>query len=252
MNADMKNVWDRIAPETPDPLGALMGLERLRSDLGEPYLERFAKNPKAAKRLAWFLAASPGLIPFLIRHPLLAVSLYLEDGVAQLELEYARLNAFIEDCRQAEDIDELTRRVARFRNSQIVRHYSQEILGLFPPQEVWRGWTRAASWCVHGAVEGCRSLIPQAVDEKLKLVVMGMGKMGAGELNFASDIDLIYLYSPTGKTHPSEIHDAAVQWARRVTTVLETNTEVGPAFRVDLGLRPGGKDGEMALTPRCG
>jgi glutamate-ammonia-ligase adenylyltransferase len=78
-----------------------------------------------------------------------------------------------------------------------------------------------------------------------------MGKLGGGELNFSSDIDILFVYRPSQEGKTTHAHGRAIRWARQITSVLERVTEEGPAFRVDLGLRPGGKDGDIAIAPEA-
>src|SRR5690554_3244401 len=80
------------------------------------------------------------------------------------------------------------------------------------------------------------------------MVVLAMGKMGAGELNYSSDIDLICLYDET-RFEPDQQHDARaafVRATRRMTATLSENTAEGYVFRTDLRLRP-----DPSVTPVC-
>lgn len=78
-------------------------------------------------------------------------------------------------------------------------------------------------------------------------VVMGMGKLGGGELNFSSDIDLIYLYEhDQGGTGELTMHQFHVKLFERVTAAIGAITEHGMVFRVDLDLRPEGRRGPLA------
>ena len=73
-----------------------------------------------------------------------------------------------------------------------------------------------------------------------------MGKLGARELNFSSDIDLIYVYAPDGTTTGDRPITHFAYFARLselVTESLSRVTEDGMVFRVDLNLRPDGRSG---------
>ena len=72
------------------------------------------------------------------------------------------------------------------------------------------------------------------------MVVLAMGKMGAGELNYSSDIDLICLFDET-RFDPADVQDARASFikaTRRMTAILSDVTEGGYVFRTDLRLRP--------------
>ncbi len=78
-------------------------------------------------------------------------------------------------------------------------------------------------------------------------VVMGMGKLGGGELNFSSDIDVIYLYEhDQGGAGELTMHEFHVKLFERVTAAIGAITEHGMVFRVDLDLRPEGARGPLA------
>ncbi|MCP4689119.1 MAG: bifunctional [glutamate--ammonia ligase]-adenylyl-L-tyrosine phosphorylase/[glutamate--ammonia-ligase] adenylyltransferase, partial [Desulfobacterales bacterium] len=82
------------------------------------------------------------------------------------------------------------------------------------------------------------------------LVVLGMGKLGGGELNFSSDIDLIFAYPEGGRTTGGYgIADFFARLARGLIKVLGERTADGHVFRVDVGLRPyGDAAGPMAMS----
>ena len=88
-----------------------------------------------------------------------------------------------------------------------------------------------------------------ASGERARFVILGMGKLGGTELNYSSDIDLICLYEGEGVTDgPRSIsNDEYFQrLVREIVHLLTTPTEVGTVYRVDLRLRPNGKQGPLA------
>jgi [glutamine synthetase] adenylyltransferase / [glutamine synthetase]-adenylyl-L-tyrosine phosphorylase len=84
------------------------------------------------------------------------------------------------------------------------------------------------------------------------LLVLGMGKLGGGELNFSSDIDLIFTYPEHGQTQGGRRElDNAVFFTRlgqRLIKALDQNTEDGFVYRVDMRLRPLGDGGPLVLS----
>ena len=79
---------------------------------------------------------------------------------------------------------------------------------------------------------------PQGV----RFAVVGLGRFGAGEMSYASDLDVLVLFEP------AERRDEALLAAERILQFLSGITPEGQAFRVDLGLRPEGRDGPLART----
>ncbi|MCT4556176.1 MAG: bifunctional [glutamine synthetase] adenylyltransferase/[glutamine synthetase]-adenylyl-L-tyrosine phosphorylase [Pelagimonas sp.] len=97
-----------------------------------------------------------------------------------------------------------------------------------------------------------RGKLPGATEEDAEtaggMVALAMGKMGAGELNYSSDIDLICLFDET-RFDPSDFHDARasfVRATRRMSAMLNDLTGEGYVFRTDLRLRP-----DPSVTPVC-
>ena len=80
------------------------------------------------------------------------------------------------------------------------------------------------------------------------LIVIGMGKLGGGELNVSSDIDLIFAYAAEGETTGEKSisnQDFFVRLAKKLIAVIDEITEDGFVFRVDMRLRPFGSEGAL-------
>lgn len=88
----------------------------------------------------------------------------------------------------------------------------------------------------------------------LTLTILGMGKFGGGELNFSSDIDLIFAYRNNGDTHvsgkqKSQDHEVFFRkLAQKIINTVDQVTEDGFLYRVDMRLRPFGQTGPLALS----
>jgi len=236
-----------LAARSPDPLDAMRGLQRIWECLHESQRALLLDREKEGlAELAWLVGASPGLLPFLLKHPEEAIlDLFARGKILEESPLEGESGAFFNSCKESRNLVSLTRLVTRFRNLHLVRLYSQEIFGLRPCTEIWREWSEVASLCIEGALVGVRQLLGEEL-EGVRMAVLGMGKLGGGELNLCSDIDLLYVYEPV---HGSgSFAEAADRLARVVTQVLEGPSDVGPTFRVDLGLRPGGKEGPLAIS----
>lgn len=85
-----------------------------------------------------------------------------------------------------------------------------------------------------------------------QLVIIGMGKLGARELNFSSDIDLIFAYPDAGtgigKLKSVNREEFFVRLCRKLVKVISETTSHGIVFRIDLGLRPFGKNGPIVMS----
>ena len=89
------------------------------------------------------------------------------------------------------------------------------------------------------------------------LLVVGMGKLGGGELNVSSDIDLIFVYDEDGETNGANVrrrisnHEFFAQLGRRVIALINDVTADGFVFRVDMRLRPNGAADRSRSPTRC-
>ena len=102
---------------------------------------------------------------------------------------------------------------------------------------------------LHGVPTGDESGLPQA------LIVLGMGKLGGGELNVSSDIDLIFVYPEDGDTRVTapqqrslSNHEFFIRLGRRLIGDLSEITQDGFTFRVDMALRPNGNAGPLVAS----
>ena len=133
-----------------------------------------------------------------------------------------------------------------------------DLAGVWPLEEVTGQLTRFADLSVDLALrttigaEIRRGKLPGMTEDNLHdaagMVVLAMGKMGAGELNYSSDIDLICLFDETrfDKDDYHEARSAFVRATRKMTAMLSDRTSEGYVFRTDLRLRP-----DPSVTPVC-
>jgi len=87
--------------------------------------------------------------------------------------------------------------------------------------------------------------------QRVQMWIVGMGKLGARELNVSSDIDLIYVYEEDGQTagaRPVSFHEYFAYVARRLHALIGETTDDGIVFRVDLALRPNGNSGPPVVS----
>ena len=94
--------------------------------------------------------------------------------------------------------------------------------------------------------------IPQGSDsDPAKFIVLGLGKLGGTELNYSSDIDLMFLYDVDGRTSGPRVtsnQEYFDRLARQFVKLLTEPTDLGTAYRVDLRLRPEGKGGPAVVS----
>jgi glutamate-ammonia-ligase adenylyltransferase len=133
-----------------------------------------------------------------------------------------------------------------------------DLSGAWPLEAVTAALTRFADLACHLALRAAigaeirRGKLPGASEDDAEtgggMVALAMGKMGAYELNYSSDIDLICLFDET-RFSPDDYHEARaslIRATRKMAAMLNDNTAQGYVFRTDLRLRP-----DPAVTPVC-
>lgn len=115
-----------------------------------------------------------------------------------------------------------------------------DLIGAFSVSETMMVLSRLAEECIRGALTLTAAIIGGPLDPGRDFCVIAMGKLGAGELNISSDLDLIYLLA--GGHDPSR-HVAAQRWGETLTEILSAE-----CFRIDLRLRPGGRSAPLVVT----
>jgi len=146
----------------------------------------------------------------------------------------------------------------RFRRRQLARIAWRDIAGFAAVETILAELSLLADVCIRAACQRAgatlvpRHGVPTGADgTPLELMVLGMGKLGGGELNFSSDIDLVFLFPEHGETsgpRPLEHEEYFARLGRRVAQLLGTVTAEGFVYRVDLRLRPFGESGPQVVS----
>ena len=144
----------------------------------------------------------------------------------------------------------------RWRRRELVRIAWRDLAGQASLEETLEDLSAFADDAVTRAVEvashalGARHGMPKNPDgSPMPLVVVGMGKLGGRELNFSSDIDLVFLFPGYGETaHASPLshEEFFVRLGQALLRLLASITAEGFVFRVDMRLRPFGDSGPLA------
>ncbi len=203
-------------------------------------------------------AASPFIAGHCIRRPELLTQLTGSGRLlrSQQDNEYGQLLA---DLLAAVTTETAVMAALRsFRNREMVRIAWRDITGWAPLNETLTDVSLLAEACVQAALdflfrEACKSrgtpLNRQG--EAQNLVVLGMGKLGAWELNFSSDLDLIFAFRDDGELNDRKATTYAefyTRLARNLVKVLDAITEDGFVFRTDTRLRPFGDSGPLVMS----
>ncbi|HJV35855.1 bifunctional [glutamate--ammonia ligase]-adenylyl-L-tyrosine phosphorylase/[glutamate--ammonia-ligase] adenylyltransferase [Geomonas sp.] len=257
---------------TPLPDMALNGLERVSGVVGREALLDVCSRRSMAVQLMNICGSSPFLTNIICKDPSYFHRLFIQREITGRRSEAEMLAAL--RSRIPVDIGYLDvfPHLRRFKYSEVLRIAARDLNGLAPLEEVTGELSSLAAATLQIAYETAFAELvrehglpivntPEGPVEAT-FVIMGMGKFGGRELNFSSDIDLIYFYSsdrgetagvPDGKGGSKgkiSLHAFFVKLAEMVSRAISQVTGDGFVFRVDMGLRPDGKAGDLATSIR--
>ena len=146
----------------------------------------------------------------------------------------------------------------RYRAAASARLVWRDVLGLDDVDATLAGATTLAETCLQCALQALEQQFStrhgQVIAEDgsvQRLVVFGLGKLGGGELNFSSDVDLVYAYPQAGQSdgaRPLAAEEYFARLGQQLARLLDETTADGFSHRVDLRLRPFGSAGRVALS----
>ncbi len=233
-------------------------MEKALGQLREHEALALAMEPDEVREpLARTMACSPFAVRSFARRPEILVEL-LEDGRLSRALRGGELPelaaAALKDSRQEASF---MRELRWFRHREMCRILWRDLNGLSTIEESLSDLTALADACILCALDFARSNVSArhgwphtASGEPSELAVTGMGKLGGGELNFSSDIDLIFVYSEEGRTDGPVPIDASrfhILVCQQLIRLLDQRTVDSFVYRVDTRLRPFGASGPLVV-----
>ncbi len=260
----------RAVADTPDPDMALLNLEKVTDSLGAKAVlwELFSFNPPSLKLYVDLCAWSQYLSEILINNPgmidelLDSLVLNQRRTAAELRTELAEL------CRNATDLEPILR---SFQDKEQLRIGVRDILGKDTIQQTTAALSdlaetiltpvAAPQWAPLEQRFGVPMLAAgERAGQPCRFVLLALGKFGGRELNYHSDLDLIFLYEDDGRTAPPtgaarfdqfELTDNRhffTELAQHIIKALSYHGPLGRLYQVDMRLRPTGRSGSL-VTP---
>ena len=240
--------------KSADPDLALQNLATFISSVGarSSFLALLRENPGTLRMFIELFGGSQFLANAFIRHPELLDTLVRADLVRvckRADELSAELHASLAAPPDFEDALDVLR---RFRNEEFLRIGINDLEGLLEPEEVSAQLTILAEVCLQSACEiATRDVCARYGYAQLPgpWVVLAMGKLGSGELNYNSDLDLIFVYDESGAGAAAfTAHECFSKFAQRLITVLQVTTREGIVYRIDTRLRPSGRSGPLVSS----
>ncbi|NNF51246.1 MAG: bifunctional [glutamate--ammonia ligase]-adenylyl-L-tyrosine phosphorylase/[glutamate--ammonia-ligase] adenylyltransferase [Gammaproteobacteria bacterium] len=250
-------------------LNMLAGIGKLQPQLADEVQARWQALCDAHPGLAEKLQASPGVAESLPR--VWASSEFVSDICVRNPLMFEQLldsNALeagppVEEWRPGARLEEdeaaMMAALRRYRQRAMLQIAWRDIAGWADLDETLAALSSLADNCIQTALAfSARQLSGRhgwpGTDENgepAEMIVMAMGKLGARELNFSSDIDLVFLYPCAGQSDGAKPLDHETWFnrqARLLIRLLDERTADGFVFRVDARLRPFGNAGPLTMS----
>ncbi|HEU5360969.1 MAG TPA: bifunctional [glutamate--ammonia ligase]-adenylyl-L-tyrosine phosphorylase/[glutamate--ammonia-ligase] adenylyltransferase [Candidatus Deferrimicrobiaceae bacterium] len=256
------------ARAAPDPNLYFLNVSKLCDSLpADDLVQAFARRGNI-RVLGALLGGSESLPGQIANRPEIFAFLFLEGGHGRPGGPASLLAEAEEAADRSGTEEEIKAALRRQKLREVARIAARDLAGVAPLPEVMQDLSALASAALAGAVRFSRRHLSERFGapvietigggrRECGFVVLGMGKLGGNELNFSSDIDLVYLYeTERGMTEggegkePVTLHQYFVKLCEIVTRILSEVTEDGFVFRVDLRLRPDGTKGELANSLR--
>lgn len=265
-------IGDALSAADPDQ--ALNGLERFCAAQQRELLGPLLALPLRRAQLVTLLGASPFLTNILCRDEEFPTRLLFNGEIDRIKSEEEMRGELRELIPLDAEFAALQRGLRRYKCREILRIAGRDLCGLDDLQRTTYALSALAAAALQCACDICGQLLRGEYGAPLlnsltgdnpveaEFTVLGMGKLGGHELNFSSDIDLIYFYTsekgmtaglptpPGGRRNQIHLHQYFAKLADLVSKAVGQATEDGFVFRVDLRLRPEGNSGEMATPLR--
>jgi glutamate-ammonia-ligase adenylyltransferase len=273
----------RLLPHLPDPDSALNNLERFAAKAPEAVRRYLGDHPVSLHYLLALFSYSQYLSDTLINQPELALWLHQQPALYHVKTREEMLAVLEKSVAgPASGPADLASQLARFKRREYLRIALRDVLRLATLAEVALELSALADAILeyalrrtaaemeqkhgvpmlrraaaapageqpgeHSSLHPPASSLPQAAEACL-ITVLSLGKLGGNELNYSSDIDLLFIYGGAGETTGGlSNREYSIKLVQSVVGLLSGFGPEGAVFRVDLRLRPQGREGAVAVS----
>ncbi len=243
----------------PDPDMALNNWEKFMTGEQDPagYYAMLLSQPRRLEMLLAIFSASQFLADTLARHRNFLAWLTRPEILHQTRSREKMLKSLRRTISQNTNEQEWMNQLRVFRKREILRIGARDVCLHLSTEQIIVELSNLAEAITEAALEKAAEELPAAFPEVDNLdvitdnfCVLALGKLGGGELNYSSDIDLLALSRPPSGSNPElsiqlKIHTRLME---RLCESLNRTTSEGHAYRVDLRLRPYGRSGNLVHT----
>ncbi len=221
-----------------DPDQALINLERLtEAPQADEIIRRLESAPRAIEILITIFSGSAFLTEILLRNPAHLAMLTDRAHLARLKTAEQYHHEAAQAMSGAETPAQALDALRRYQRGELLRIGASDLLDLFDLPTVTAQLSQLANGITRAALDHASQQTGIATPG---FVVLAMGKLGGNELNYSSDIDLLFLCEGE--------NSAYTRLAQSLIDALASMTAEGFLYRVDTRLRPWGRDGALVTT----
>ncbi len=229
-----------------------------------------AENRSLIKLLVSLFGTSQFLSRILIQHPS-TLDFLVADQDSDPEKARDRLESDLaKHFERAVDYEEKLDALRRFHNEELLRVALGDIRGALSLQQGFGQLTLLAEICLQQATTIARDeLLPRyglpscqdanGNEQEAAFAIVALGKLGGRELNYHSDLDIIFIYQDQGQTRPAADSDPKLfkvrsnqeyfsRLAQRIISILSLFTSEGSVYQIDTRLRPSGQQGPLVSS----
>ncbi|MGY1823461.1 bifunctional [glutamine synthetase] adenylyltransferase/[glutamine synthetase]-adenylyl-L-tyrosine phosphorylase [Geodermatophilus sp. SYSU D00079] len=239
--------------DSADPDAGLLAYRKVSEALGgnQWYLRLLRDEGQVAERLAQLLGSSQYVASLLTRTPE-ALRILADDAELQPRSAATLAGAWRQASARAADPQDGVRVLRGLRRSELLRVAAADLLGMLDVQQVGQALTDIAvatlqvgldaAIRVHAAEAGT-----DPADVPTDVAVIGMGRLGGGEMGYGSDADVLFVHRPREGAEDARATAAANAIAHTLRRLLGEPAP-DPAFEVDADLRPEGRQGALVRS----
>ncbi len=240
-----------LLEESPDPDQALNLFERFVGQAGERLLRLLSRDLTLLHYVIVVFGHSYWLGETLLHN----TDLLQELRDKKLERSPTRedYREKLAGLRSQDPQTDVTTLLARFKKREYVGIFLRDALGMATLAETTQEISALADAIVEHALEEAEEQMParhagRKGRGRARFAVLALGKLGGNELNYSSDVDLLYLYAEREGDEWSQRREHFIRQAQMLTDMLSRATPEGAPFRIDLRLRPQGSEGEPVVA----
>jgi len=257
MNQDSINHFNKQLLQLPD--GLQQEVATIFDEIVDQLPDASANTTDWLGALPAVLSSSPFIVSLIRRDPAYLTEL-IDSGSLFTPLDTDSLLSTVETSLAATEDEQEIMRCLRYARNQAMLHIAfRDLAGWTALNEVMSSLTNSAAALLSATLTRTYDLIAarhgtplgSESGEAQQLIILGMGKLGGGELNFSSDVDLIFCFPENGQSsasRPLSNQEFFIRQAKLFIRLLTTQTADGFVYRVDTRLRPNGDSGPLCLS----